>query len=282
MNIVPRSGEVEARRGIYLFCIASKDAVAGVSVLATDTHREIATLEYRDVIAIHAAVDMDDFVGPRAVRRLGRPDWVVPRAWRHEEIVEQVMAISPVMPARFGTIFPSSQALQDALARHYEDIKGFLDYVLEREEWAVKGWASTSASAAAQRPGAATREAEEDEATPYTRGAEPQAAAEGTGRPWSHERGRAISMRLQSEGVNFCARKTRPHDRPRRTEEMVFNWAFLLKREQREPFLDQVSEMNLAQASSGISLEATGPWPPYSFCPVIRDMQAELGEAEAA
>ncbi len=52
-------------------------------------------------------------------------------------------------------------------------------------------------------------------------------------------------------------------------QDMVFNWAFLLPARSVAGFQARIREANALYRDCGLVLEATGPWPPYSFCPVL-------------
>ena len=56
---------------------------------------------------------------------------------------------SPVLPARFGTIFASRDSLEQRLDEHRDAILAFLDRVTDQEEWAVKGYLDKARAAAA-------------------------------------------------------------------------------------------------------------------------------------
>lgn len=51
--------------------------------------------------------------------------------------------------------------------------------------------------------------------------------------------------------------------------EMILNLGVLVDREDVAAFRGQVDAFAAAQADRGLSLTASGPWPPYSFCPAL-------------
>ena len=54
-----------------------------------------------------------------------------------------------------------------------------------------------------------------------------------------------------------------------RTEEMVFNAAFLLPSSAQAGWLETVRNVDRDARSKGLVLEVSGPWPPYHFCPSL-------------
>src|ERR1019366_7794293 len=81
----------------------------------------------------------EDFCGPEAERHMQQLDWVAPRAVRHEAVIEEVMASSPVLPVPFGTLFSSPEALSEFVEQHRGTMTAFLRRVADHGEWSVKG-----------------------------------------------------------------------------------------------------------------------------------------------
>ena len=50
---------------------------------------------------------------------------------------------------------------------------------------------------------------------------------------------------------------------------MIFHSAFLLDRECVTDFRARVESMEADLRERGLTFEASGPWPPYNFCPSI-------------
>jgi len=57
-----------------------------------------------------------------------------------------------------------------------------------------------------------------------------------------------------------------------RTEQMLLNGAYLVGRTDQARFLELVGEIADNSSTKGLSVEVSGPWPPYNFS----------GDAEAA
>jgi Gas vesicle synthesis protein GvpL/GvpF len=125
---------------LYLFCFARSDAVREVPKPAADIPSFLAILRYSpELCAVTGEVRREEFAGPEAELNLQQLSWVGPRALRHEAVIEEVMASSPVLPARFGTLFSSAEALAEFAGQHREKITQFLDRVAGHGEWSVKG-----------------------------------------------------------------------------------------------------------------------------------------------
>jgi len=108
---------------------------------------------YREVLAVAGLAPLEEFRGDLAESRMGDLEWVGPRVCRHEQVVEKIMRHSPVLPARFGTIFLSVESLENRMRMHRDAIGAFLDRVSDMEEWSVKGFLNREKAAKKQYRG---------------------------------------------------------------------------------------------------------------------------------
>ena len=161
--------------------------------------------------------------------------------WRHEEVVEALMADRDLLPVRYGT------RLEDeaAVARAVEDRRDELAAALERVRGAVE--LSVRVVATGTRPeGLAAAEA--STGAEYLR---LRARAEA-----SHER----AAHALDEPLAALARAS-VEGRPRPPE--LYRAAYLIERDAVERFAAEVARLQSVHA--GLSILCTGPWPPYSF-----------------
>ena len=79
----------------------------------------------------------------------------------------------------------------------------------------------------------------------------------------------AVEQRLAGKAENCCRIRTLPGDLTGRSEEMVFNAAFLLPSSAQESWLETVQQVRHDVQQKGLLLEVSGPWPPYHFCPSL-------------
>ena len=79
------------------------------------------------VAAILSRVAQSEFCGPTGEKNLQDLAWLAPRACRHEAVLEQVMRLGAVLPARFGTLFSSTASLESFMRQHEDAIRRFLE-----------------------------------------------------------------------------------------------------------------------------------------------------------
>jgi hypothetical protein len=259
---------------LYLFCFARSDAVRKVQGPAADGPSPLSILRHSPALcSVVGEVRREEFCGSEAELHMRQLSWVAPRAVRHEAVIEEVMAHSPVLPARFGTLFSSAKALTEFVDRHRETITLFLERVADHGEWSVKGCfdrkqaqpALISASLAAQQeqlstlpPG--TRHFAEQR---LRRDLESELSA------WLEQTSRTIATDLTSYASDFRECAVAPGADSESGTAEVLNWAFLLPKPAILPFREYVERANLNHRSQGLLLQLSGPWPPFRFVPAL-------------
>ncbi|MGA2541785.1 MAG: GvpL/GvpF family gas vesicle protein [Verrucomicrobiota bacterium] len=234
------------------------------------------------VAAVVSRVSPSEFCGPTGEKNLQDVAWLAPRACRHQAVLEQLMRLGAVLPARFGTLFSSTASLESFMGRHGAAIGRFLERVRGQEEWAVKGFLDPQARAEAEW--LAGRRAEQ----PGPSGSSP-------GLAYLQEQSLRIQAReaLDERLAGVCGdlllelnplaseivpRRILAQETSDAAREMVLNWALLLPSAAVADFRGRIEHANAEQNRGGLAFEVSGPWPPYSFCPVL---EAEAAREEA-
>lgn len=259
---------VASDEALYVFCLARAGPVSDIDGPGMDVERPDRPLQLlcvRDVAAIVSRVSLDAFCGPDADQRMSTLGWIAPRACRHEEVIEHVMRRSPVVPARFSTLFSSAARLAEWVDGRYPDVCRALDRFANHEEWSVKGaWLVARAERQLVAEGMAR-----------------VSPALSSGARYLQEQrirsriGEALEARILDARAS-TARELLQHAADHRERPLgpqmqeengapFANWAFLVPRAEVAAFLACVKKLNDAFASHGVILEASGPWPPYSF-----------------
>jgi hypothetical protein len=259
---------------LYLFCFARSDAVREVRGPAADGPSSLSILRHSpDLCSVIGEVRREEFCGPEAELHMQQLCWVAPRAVRHEAVIEEVMAHSPVLPARFGTLFSSVRTLTEFVDRHRETITLFLERVADHGEWSVKGWFDRKQAQPAVMSASLTAQQEQLSTLPpgtrHFAGQRLRRDIEMELCVWLEQIGRHIATDLTSYASDFreCAVAPAAHSESGIAE--VLNWAFLLPKLAIGPFQEYVERANLNYQSQGLRLELSGPWPPFRFVPAL-------------
>ncbi len=270
-----------ASTGIYLYCLARIDCLATVQTLAAqkglsvDTDYGVAALPSAGVVAVISEVLLSEF----SEANLQDLSWLGERALRHEAVVARIMAVSPVLPVKFGTLYHSRESLKLFMDQHHGAIDQALDKLRDKAEWSVKGYLvgeqarniiatedpDIQARRAAMSPSPGVRYLQQKQLDSKI-----DAALEGALARISHDLGEALALR--AEGA--AALRLHASAVTGRAERMVFNSGYLLGPDTIDDFRSALAEQQEAYTPIGLSLELRGPWPPYNFCP-------ELGSTSA-
>jgi len=265
----------QTEEGVYLFCFARAGAareVRGETLAGSDGSEAVCALEAQGLVAIFRPVSLAEFQGELAEQRLQDPAWVVPRACQHERVVEAVMARSPVLPVRFGAVFSSRDALERWLAERHLEISGFLDFVADKEEWGAKAFVHLdnarerrlqSELALAERGGRLS----ESPGARYFQVKRLRAEVDQHVKLWSRRAAQEIQGELEADAVGFRALPLQVRNPSERPEDMVLNGALLVARARLADFRGRAEALGARFREQGLSVELSGPWPPYHFCP---------------
>jgi len=280
--------------GTYLYCFTRPGAARGVDVPGVDGSAAIAEIELGPVAAVVSRVSLDEFGATKAEENTQNPDWVIPRACRHQQVVRELMARSCVLPVRFGAVFSSEQRLAEIVREKCREIAGFLDSVQGKEEWAVKGIVDPHRAMAwlrAQDPSLSNcglriadcglkpeiRNPKSEMPSPgarYLADRKAHLVVRERLRPWCRAMAEQVQALLDPAAEAARPLKLHAWSGSGQVGQMFFHRAYLLPREGVAAFLGHVERVGGTCSEQGLSLETSGPWPPYTFAPALWGAQA--------
>ncbi len=265
-------------KALYLFALARAGLLPELRTNGLDSGVPVLTRDFANVTALVCEVALDEFSGPLAEENLNDLAWVGRRVVRHGEIVQKAMPYSPVLPARFGTLFSSMESLERVLQRNLPEINVFFDFVTGKEEWAVKvmfARAEAKARLIAERLSAQSEVlAGLSQGVRYVKERQLSAAVDKEMGNWMKEILTTVATELTECAVDWRKRDVRVGVPGEAEAEKVANWAFLVDCKDTEDFSRRISSSNDRYHASGLFFKASGPWPPYSFTPQL-EMEAE-------
>lgn len=257
---------------IYLYCLAPSGRVASIQGRDINGQNPLFLCTFPGITAVVSKVVREEFCGPSAERSMQDLAWVGPRACRHAKVIEHVMRDSPVVPARFATLFSSLQSLGDFLKTHETALLEFLDRVAVQEEWAVKGFLNRIRAGETIRSALLQNREKDMPASPgkrYLQEKRIRAEAEKELKARLRLVCGTVAKALHNYASDFCERPVTASTAPASDTDIILNWAFLVPREARSYFCDRVQEIHAEHSKWGLEFVATGPWPPYSFSPCL-------------
>jgi Gas vesicle synthesis protein GvpL/GvpF len=218
--------------------------------------RPVEVVSEGDVAALASAVPGGEFDEASLRERLNDRAWLERTAREHEEILERALAVTAVIPFRLCTLYESRDRLREFLSAHGPALADLLARLDGRIELGVKAW---FAAAPVEKDGPQSgreyllrRQRERD-------------AAEEAAR-FKVECARASHEQLAAAAEDARANPPQPPELSGRTEEMLLNGAYLVRRDDGR-LADAVAELESLYGPRGVTFEVTGPWPPYNFVP---------------
>ena len=257
-----------ANGAVYLYCFARPGIQSQVQGTSVDACKPVVIEHFASVSAVVSEVALEEFCGAQAEKNLQDLVWLSPRACQHEKVIEQAMQDSPVLPARFGTIFSSLAQLDDYTRQHGPAIAQFLDRVAGHEEWAVKGCVGRSTSVDTQQ----VRQDELASLPPgrrYLQEQKMRADSVKALRSGLKEICREFEDSLRKIATGFSRRRVFDKSGMGEEVEVILNWAFLVAESSLPAFRKEIHTANCDHAAVGLAFSLTGPWPPYSFAPAL-------------
>jgi hypothetical protein len=280
----PESADRPARDwGVYLYCFARgsvADRIASPGVDDSESapapqpgpepqRRAVTALTVRDLAAIVSPVRLEVFRGPTGDGHLRDRAWLVPRARQHEQVVEEVMRLSPVLPARFGSVLSSAAVLEDVTARHAAQIRLFLERVAGREEWSAKAFLDVTRAEAGLL--AAQDTSSRSPGRRYIEAQQRRAQARRELKNYSRRVAEEIEQALTPITAEMCRLRVPSLETPDQAGRMILHCALLLPKTRVLQWRAKIRALEARYVTQGVSLAVSGPWPPYSFCPTVLD-----------
>jgi hypothetical protein len=267
--------------GLYVFCFARAGAAEKVLGRGLTADAPLGARVHGQVAALCCEVPLHEWTGSVGEAHLKDLAWLGPRALRHEEVIEQLMRASPVLPLRFGCLFSSTQRLEELLRREHDSIAAFIEKAAYEEEWSLHGMLDLKACEEAMFA-ADPRVARLPASTGarYLLEQKLRKDAARAARGWAREAEATITQAL--EGLVLARRALRPATRGAETPELegVFHWALLVPRGAEEELAKRLEPLAAPLLARGLHLSARGPWPAYNFAPHLgADSRLHTGES---
>lgn len=240
-----------ASRLCYVYAVLPPAAtVPGVAGVAGDLVTALAGPGFALAVG---GVPADDFRAGRLEERLEDPDLATKLAVEHFRVVSELFAAGPVLPARMCTLFSSPERALAGFAAAAAGLGAALDLVTGCAQWSVRvsvprqsarcGGGAASGTDYLARVAAARRQAIDSDAEAETAAAQVLDALAQY----------AVDQRPAAAAGTGRGRK------------VVAGADLLVRADRAESFLAAAT----AGASSGVTIDVRGPWPPYSFVPPL-------------
>jgi hypothetical protein len=251
------------RSATYLYGVARSGTEVAPDLPGIEETGPVRALELAGLAAVVSEVPVEPFESHAATDLA----WLVPRAVRHERVIETMRARAPILPVRFGSLFTSREALEAWAAENRHSIEGFLQHVADKDEWTIKlnlELGSALESLVAADPAWEAR-ARGLPLSPGTRYFQEKRLREDARRQ-VQKVAREAADRVRSAARALSAERVLAPRKPDSGDlEPVLHAVYLVPRHAIREFHERTG---LAVGDLAcLRLESSGPWPPSHFCP---------------
>jgi len=239
---------------MYLYAITDHPDAPAPSGLGLEGV-SLCTLAYRDIAAVASPLATAEVPPTEA------------NLWRHEAVLEDLMADRTVLPVRFGTVLANEAAVQAALAAHYADFVASLARVRGQVELGLRVlWDDEE-----QRSRGAGEQGSERDSPLHLRTSAPLLSGSGRSyllarleeerqvRAW-RQQAETLAAEIHAPLARLAAEST---CKVLVTPRLLLTAAYLVERDRIAAFRREVEVLSAAHPA--LRFLCTGPWPAYNF-----------------
>ncbi|MGW4091832.1 GvpL/GvpF family gas vesicle protein [Nocardia sp. NPDC004750] len=255
--------------GVWLYAVTPGCGGEELGELTGVAGEPVRTVVVDGLTAIVGSVPLEVF-GEQPLRaHLEDLDWLEGTARAHDAVVSSLVRRGPTVPLRLATVFLDDDRVRDLLTERRADFAAALELVSGRTEWGVKVYGDRAALTAAV---AESRTASEGKGAgaAYLARRRAQLSARETIERDAAQRAEEIHTRLLQHAAAGRRQALTDPALSGRRDWLVLNGTYLVDDDRTDDFATTVTV--LGDEFPGIRLELTGPWPPYSFAGVEREL----------
>jgi len=262
-------------KGLYLYGVCPFGKTKELPrIEGIDVQGEVFFVPYQDIKAIVSEVSLKEFGADEIQKRATEDlEWIKDKALMHEKVLEKVMKIcsDSVIPMKFGMIFKTKKGVSDSLKENYSKFKNLFEKLRGKEEWSIKIYLKFQ-----------LLENEIKNTSPIIQGKMKEINSLPAGKVYflEEEINEAVKVESRNSIDNYISlflerigqlvekvqeNKILGKELTQKNDPMVFNGAFLVKKEKVDRFQEEIQELQAEYQKIGFTFEISGPWPPYNF-----------------
>jgi len=235
---------------------------------------KVFSVPYGDIEAVVSEVFLEEFWSSEIQRRAAEDlEWIKDKALKHEKVIETAMKNSdcPIIPMKFGTIFKNREGLTGSLKKNRWKFKNLLRNLQGKEERAIKIYCKSELLENEIKKKSPTIQSKLEEIKSLPTGRQ-YFLEEEINEMAEREAKKSVNnyILLFLKGFKGLAEELKESkilgkELTRKNDPMVFNGAFLIKKEKVGGFQKEIQKLRAKYEKIGFIFESSGPWPPYNF-----------------
>ncbi len=231
------------------------------------------SIPYKDIEAVVSEISLEEF-GSEEIQKKAAEDleWIKEKALMHEKVIEITMnSRGLIIPMKFGTIFNDREGLISSLKKDYLKFKNLLRSLKGKEERSVKVYLKSKLfeNEIKKSSPIIQKRLEEIKSLPagrqYFLEEEVNEMAKKEARNSINNYIPLFLERLKGLAEELKENKILGKELTQRNDPMIFNGAFLVKKEKVDGFQKEIQKLRAEYEKIGFTFESSGPWPPYNF-----------------
>ncbi|MFG2225092.1 GvpL/GvpF family gas vesicle protein [Streptomyces sp. NPDC048644] len=213
------------------------------------------------VVVAVSPVPEQDFREAALRAHLEDLDWLESVARAHHRVIEALAARTTVLPLRLATVYLDDERVRLMLAARREAFADRIATLADHEEWGVKIY--VDAPAATEPPAEAPTDPGMSPGRAYLSRRRAQRHVRDEAYRDAEEAARRVEAAARRYAVDRVQHRPQQGELARGPGENVINDAYLVAQRHAGHFRTDVTAV--ADGLTGVRIEVTGPWAPYSF-----------------
>jgi hypothetical protein len=230
----------------------------------------LRAVENGGLFAVVSNVDLGEYGEENMAEKGEDIEWLKEKASVFMDIMLKIMSVTQIVPMKFLTIFLTEGRVKDIIAERFEHFQEIFGKIRGRRELSVKIYCDS-------RRYKESAVAEEIDRFEKSLAGKPKGAAFFLRKKFESELDEKIQDRICricnsfAEELKDLAAEMKPNKILAKEitgieTPMIINCAYLVEDDRTDVFMDRIQCFGREHEESGFMAEATGPWPPYSFC----------------
>ncbi|MGD8779227.1 MAG: GvpL/GvpF family gas vesicle protein [Ignavibacteria bacterium] len=261
---------------IYLYCITKEPPRINNLKSLSD---ELYYINYLGVFAVVSRVKQDEFGEENLRNNFTNLEWVKTKAYIHENLIEGVMQNNCVIPFKFGTIFTSESSLKACIKENTGKFNDSLNYLEGKEEWGIKIYCNNQQLKENINNNNEEMIKLDSEIANSSRGKtyllkkKREALIDVLVNNKINVYGHEIFEVFKELSLNIRTNKLLPKEVTEKKDDMILNLVLLMGKDAVAKMIEAANYMKKKYSDKGLSIDYTGPWPPYNFCSIDEEIQ---------
>ena len=252
---------------IYVYCLSNNLPDLGGELESAN----LKTIAAGNFYVIVKNVSESEFSEENFRRNLSDILWLETNARDHVGVISLLMEQNTVIPFKFGTIFLAEDSLKKFISDYSGSLIENFDRIKNKQEWSVKIFCDRNLL----RP-------QIDELSEEAAALEKEIMISSPGKAYLLKRkktdlvenemdrickdfGQKYFDEFKSLSESTSLSNLLPKEYSGREDTMILNAAFLVSKDKVPDFKWTFDTLRKKDENSGFNIEATGPWPPFSF-----------------